>query len=109
MRSLSELIKSRSTEIAFLALMVTTLHSQSAQATVINVPGDQPTIQAGIDEAVDGDTVLVGPGIYPEALQCLLGFVAPDADKINGAAIGVVAAVELSAVADCSVTVGRLP
>ena len=32
----------------------------------IQVPGDQPTIQAGIDASVDGDTVLVMPGTYIE-------------------------------------------
>jgi len=35
-------------------------------ATIINIPADQPTIQAGIDEAADSDTVLVQPGIYFE-------------------------------------------
>ena len=38
-------------------------------ATIINVPDDQPTIQAGIDASVDGDTVLVQPGTYVENIN----------------------------------------
>ena len=33
-------------------------------ATVINVPGDYTTIQAGINASVEGDTVLVAPVSY---------------------------------------------
>ena len=38
-------------------------------ATIINVPGDQPTIQSGIDASADGDTVLVQPGTYVENIN----------------------------------------
>jgi hypothetical protein len=39
--------------------------------TIINVPGDQPNIQAGIDAATDGDTVLVAPGTFLENINYL--------------------------------------
>jgi parallel beta-helix repeat protein/predicted outer membrane repeat protein len=37
-----------------------------SSATIINVPGDYSTIQAGLNAAVQGDTVLVQPGTYVE-------------------------------------------
>jgi len=40
-----------------------------SHAAIINVPADQPTIQAAIDAAVNGDTILVQPGIYVENIN----------------------------------------
>src|SRR5215471_3618344 len=40
-----------------------------AFATTIHVPKDRPTIQAGINAANTGDTVLVAPGKYIENIN----------------------------------------
>ncbi len=45
-------------------LLVLSLSSLCANAATIRVPTDQPTIQAGINAASDGDTVLVADGTY---------------------------------------------
>jgi len=50
--------------LIFVLLVTTCLYS-----TIINVPADQPTIQAGIDTATDADTVLVQPGTYVENIN----------------------------------------
>ena len=40
-----------------------------SKALIINIPGDFPTIQQGINAAVDSDTVLVQPGTYFENIN----------------------------------------
>ena len=40
-----------------------------ANAAIIHIPEDESTIQAGIDAAANGDTVLVQPGTYVENLE----------------------------------------
>ena len=43
--------------------------SNASISRIINVPDDQPTIQAAINVAVDGDTVLVEDGRYYESIN----------------------------------------
>ncbi len=54
--------------LVFLLFMVLPVFGMAA---TIHVPGDQPTIQAGIDAATDGDTVLVAPDTYVENINFL--------------------------------------
>lgn len=49
--------------------MVASLCVTPLFATTIHVPADQPTIQAGINAASNGDTVLVSPGTYYEQIN----------------------------------------
>ena len=55
---------------AFLLVGLVLLAYPSCGRTIL-VPEDEPTIQAGIDAAGGGDTVLVAPGVYEENIDFL--------------------------------------
>src|SRR5215813_10443901 len=55
--------------LGFTALTAFTLFASAADAATIRVPANMPTIQAAIDAAASGDTVLVSPGTYVEQID----------------------------------------
>ena len=52
-----------------LSLVAILLVALSAFSQIINIPSDYSSIQAGINEASDGDTVLVEEGTYVENIN----------------------------------------
>ena len=75
----------KSVPIISVAVLITTfallLAIGEAQARIINVPDDFETIKAGIDEAEDGDTVLVQPEVIVIGHLC---FTTGDENTLNG-------------------------
>jgi len=69
----------------FILWSVLFLNNAVHAAVIINVPADQPTIQAAINNADDGDTVFVADGIYYELIN--FGTKHITVKSVNGAAV----------------------
>ena len=53
----------------FVILVILITFAVPVKGDVINVPDDYETIQGAVDNANDGDTVLVSPGVYAENIR----------------------------------------
>jgi predicted outer membrane repeat protein len=75
------------------ATVVLLLSSEALVAAIIEVPADYVRIQEAIDAAVDGDEILVAPGVYSELINLrgkrlhLLGSAGPEETIIDGAGL----------------------
>ena len=56
---------------SFVILLIALFNTDLIFATIINVPADSSTIQATINGASNGDTVLIDHGTYPENINFL--------------------------------------
>ena len=80
-------------KIHYIIISMMFLFSLRTEAETIRVPQQYPTIQAGLDAASLGDTVLVAPGRYNERLLiereiALLGELGADSTTIHTSGLG---------------------
>jgi len=54
--------------LGWLMLAITALVTKTSAAPIINVPADQPTIQAAVTAANAGDTIIVAANVYTEQI-----------------------------------------
>jgi hypothetical protein len=73
----------------YLLIIMLTISPPMLNALIIHVPADSSTIQGGINGAVNGDTVMVSPGIYNEWGINFLGkaIVVMSTDPFNDAVV----------------------
>src|SRR5271157_3313567 len=77
-----------------LVAVLTLVTPRVADAATIHVPTDQPTIQAAINAASNGDTVQVAPGTYHENINFMGKAITvtstggPQVTTINGGGVG---------------------
>jgi hypothetical protein len=88
---------------AVVALALTVVGSPAQAASTLQVPSQYPTIQAAIDAATEGDTVLVAPGTYAERIDFLLKDIVlaseggPSVTTIDGGGLGTVVEMDAEA------------